>query len=119
MTTLESAWLLAELESTVTENLDRHLSTAKEWMPHEFVPWSQGRDFAELGGEPWALEQSTLSPIARTALDTPVASADEVEILAAIAGGKGDDAQRQSPRSEPTTSFHSCDSLDCSTPFKS
>ncbi len=33
MTTLESAWLLAELEPKVAENLDRHLSTAKEWMP--------------------------------------------------------------------------------------
>ncbi len=78
MTTLESAWLLAELESTVTENLDRHLSTAKEWMPHEFVPWSQGRDFAELGGEPWALEQSTLSPIARTALEVNLLTEDNL-----------------------------------------
>ena len=24
-------------------------------MPHEYVPWSLGRDFAELGGEPWAV----------------------------------------------------------------
>jgi len=78
MATLESAWLLAELEPTVTENLDRHLSTAKEWMPHEFVPWSQGRDFAELGGEPWALEQSTLSPIARTALEVNLLTEDNL-----------------------------------------
>ena len=78
MATLESAWLLAELEPTVTENLDRHLSTAKEWMPHEFVPWSQGRDFAELGGEPWALEQSTLSPIARTALEVSLLTEDNL-----------------------------------------
>lgn len=78
MATLESAWLLAELEPTVRENLDRHLSTAKEWMPHEFVPWSQGRDFAELGGEPWALEQSTLSPIARTALEVNLLTEDNL-----------------------------------------
>jgi acyl-[acyl-carrier-protein] desaturase len=50
-TMLDGARLLAELEPTVTENLNRHLATAKEWMPHEFVPWSQGRDFADLGGE--------------------------------------------------------------------
>ncbi len=78
MTTLESAWLLAELEPTVAENLDRHLSTAKEWMPHEFVPWSQGRDFAELGGEPWSVEQSTLSPIARTALEVNLLTEDNL-----------------------------------------
>jgi acyl-[acyl-carrier-protein] desaturase len=42
MTTLDAARLLADLELTVTENLNRHLEIAKEWMPHEFVPWSQG-----------------------------------------------------------------------------
>jgi acyl-[acyl-carrier-protein] desaturase len=68
-TTLDSARLLAELEPTVTENLNRHLATAKEWMPHELVPWGQGRDFADLGGVAWSLEQSNLSPIARTALE--------------------------------------------------
>jgi hypothetical protein len=45
MSTLESSWLLAELEPTVTQNLDRHLGAAKEWMPHEFVPWKQGAGF--------------------------------------------------------------------------
>ena len=37
--------LLAELEPTAARLLDRHLATAKEWFPHEIVPWSQGRDF--------------------------------------------------------------------------
>ncbi|HEY2725435.1 MAG TPA: acyl-ACP desaturase, partial [Pseudonocardiaceae bacterium] len=34
--------LLHDLEPVVTENLERHLATAKDWMPHEYVPWSQG-----------------------------------------------------------------------------
>ena len=75
---LDGTRLLAELESTVTENVNRHLATAKEWMPHEFVPWSQGRDFADLGGEPWSLEQSTLSPIARTALEVNLLTEDNL-----------------------------------------
>ena len=70
--------LLAELEPTVIENLNRHLATAKEWMPHEFVPWSQGRDFSDLGGEAWSLEQSTLSPIARTALEVNLLTEDNL-----------------------------------------
>jgi acyl-[acyl-carrier-protein] desaturase len=78
MTTQDSTWMLAELESTVTENLNRHLATAKEWMPHEFVPWSQGTDFLELGGEPWSLEQSNLSPIARTALEVNLLTEDNL-----------------------------------------
>ena len=69
MATLDSAQLLAALEPTVEDNLNRHLAAAQEWMPHEYVPWSQGRDFFELGGEPWSVEQSPLSPIARTALE--------------------------------------------------
>jgi acyl-[acyl-carrier-protein] desaturase len=32
--------LLRELEPVVEENLERHLKVAKEWMPHEYVPWS-------------------------------------------------------------------------------
>ncbi len=78
MPELETSWLLAELEPTVTQNLDRHLGTAKEWMPHEFVPWSQGRDFADLGGKSWSVEQSTLSPIARTALEVNLLTEDNL-----------------------------------------
>jgi acyl-[acyl-carrier-protein] desaturase len=77
-TMLDGARLLAELEPTVTENLNRHLATAKEWMPHEFVPWSQGSDFADLGGEAWSLEQSNLSPIARTALEVNLLTEDNL-----------------------------------------
>jgi acyl-[acyl-carrier-protein] desaturase len=78
MTTLDTTRLLADLEPTVTENLNRHLEIAKEWMPHEFVPWSQGRDFADLGGEAWSAEQSPLSPIARTALEVNLLTEDNL-----------------------------------------
>jgi acyl-[acyl-carrier-protein] desaturase len=76
--TLADPQLLAELEPVVEENLNRHLSAAQEWMPHEFVPWSLGRDFADLGGEPWSVEQSTLSPIARTALEVNLLTEDNL-----------------------------------------
>ncbi len=61
--------LLCELEQVVETNLNRHLSTAKEWFPHEYVPWSQGTDYdGPLGGQAWAPEQSRLSEVARTSL---------------------------------------------------
>jgi acyl-[acyl-carrier-protein] desaturase len=78
MAELNSAELLAELEPTVAENLDRHLATAKDWMPHEYVPWSLGRDFADLGGEAWSVDQSALSPIARTALEVNLLTEDNL-----------------------------------------
>jgi acyl-[acyl-carrier-protein] desaturase len=60
--------MLAELEPVVAANLDRHLSLAKEWHPHDYVPWSRGRDFAFLGGEDWQPEDSPLDPVAKTAM---------------------------------------------------
>ena len=60
--------LLAELEPVVATNLDRHLSVAKDWNPHDYVPWSQGRDFAFLGGQDWQPDESKLDPIAQTAM---------------------------------------------------
>jgi acyl-[acyl-carrier-protein] desaturase len=78
MTISDSTRLLLDLEPAVTENLDRHLGVAKEWMPHEFVPWSLGRDFADLGGEAWAPEQSALSPVARTALEVNLLTEDNL-----------------------------------------
>jgi acyl-[acyl-carrier-protein] desaturase len=78
MTTLADAQLLAELEPVVEDNLNRHLDVAQEWMPHEFVPWSLGRDFADLGGEAWSVEQSPLSPIARTALEVNLLTEDNL-----------------------------------------
>ncbi|MFU8874168.1 acyl-ACP desaturase [Micromonospora sp. SL4-19] len=69
MTVLSQTALLLELEPVVEKNLDRHLSLAREWFPHEYVPWSEGRTFAgPLGGEPWSEADSTLPEVARTAL---------------------------------------------------
>ena len=67
--TSSSTGLLIELEPTVETNLNRHLHAAKEWFPHEYVPWSQGTDFdGVLGGQAWSPDQSRLSEVARTAL---------------------------------------------------
>ena len=78
MTALETWVLLNQLEAAVGENLDRHLASAEAWMPHEYVPWSEGRNFAGLGGEPWSIEQSKLSPIARTALEVNLLTEDNL-----------------------------------------
>jgi len=70
MTTIEALQtrLLHELEPVVAENVDRHLGIAKNWQPHDYVPWSRGRDFAFLGGDDWTPDDSRLDPVAQTAL---------------------------------------------------
>ena len=70
--------LLEELEPVVADNLDRHLSLAQEWHPHDYIPWSQGRDFAFLGGEDWSPEQSRLSETAKAAMITNLLTEDNL-----------------------------------------
>ncbi|WEV27830.1 acyl-ACP desaturase [Streptomyces sp. 71268] len=69
----KAAWsdsqLLYALEEVVETELNRHLGVAKEWMPHEYVPWSDGRNFdGVMGGEAWAPDQSKVSSVGRVAL---------------------------------------------------
>ena len=60
--------LLAVLEPTAAKLYDRHMGVAKEWFPHEYVPWSRGRDFdperpwspddADFGDGEWKLPEA-------------------------------------------------------------
>jgi acyl-[acyl-carrier-protein] desaturase len=92
MTGLHTGALLQELEATVAECLDRHLAAAEDWMPHEYVPWTEGRNFGALGGEAWSDEQSRLPPAARTALELNLLTEDNLpsyhrELAAAFGRG--------------------------------
>ena len=78
MTAFETRALFKQLEAAVEENLDRHLAAAEDWMPHEYVPWSEGRNFAALSGEPWSVEQSGLSTAARTAMEVNLLTEDNL-----------------------------------------
>ena len=61
--------LIRDLEPVVAVELDRHLSVQKNWYPHEYVPWSEGRTFAgPLNGDAWEAKDSKLSGIAQDSL---------------------------------------------------
>ena len=63
------ARLIRDLESVVAVELERHLSVQKNWYPHEYVPWSEGRTFAgPLNGDAWEAKDSRLSGIAQDSL---------------------------------------------------
>lgn len=57
-----------ELEPEVERQLNRHLGMAEDWYPHDYIPYSEGRSYAALGGEDWSPEQSNLSPLAKAAM---------------------------------------------------
>ena len=63
------ARLIRDLEPVVAVELDRHLKVQKNWYPHEYVPWSEGRDFAgPLNGDAWEAKDSRLTPVAQDSL---------------------------------------------------
>jgi acyl-[acyl-carrier-protein] desaturase len=52
--------LLHELEPVVRQGLDRHLSAATEWFPHEYIPYEVGRNYVQ---EPWDVRHSELAHV--------------------------------------------------------
>jgi len=61
--------LLLELDQVVEQNLNRHTAIAKEWFPHDYIPWSEARNFDGLmGGEAWSADDYDISDVARSAL---------------------------------------------------
>ena len=104
--------LLRELEPVVEQNLNRHLSMHKNWNPHDYIPWSDGKNFYALGGQDWDPEQSQLSDVAQVAMvqnlvteDDPVLSPRGVAMKASAwtaPGGSGSTAGR--PRRTGTES---------------
>ena len=63
---MDDETLLRELAPAAERLLERHLSTAREWMPHDYVPWSEGRDYEP--GYRWVETENSLPPAVRSAL---------------------------------------------------
>ena len=63
---MQDTELINELEPIAAQQIARHLDTAKEWFPHEMVPWSRGRDFVP--GEEWDAEEWPMPDGVRSAL---------------------------------------------------
>ena len=60
--------LLRELEPVVEKYMNRHLSVHKPWNPHDYIPWSDGKNFYALGGQDWEPGQSKLTDVAQVAM---------------------------------------------------
>ncbi len=65
---LTNLQLLQELEPVVEGLLNRHLAMFKEWNPHDYIPWSDGKNFYALDGQDWEPGQSQLPDVARVAM---------------------------------------------------
>jgi len=63
---MEQATFLRELAPVAERLYERHDATAKEWFPHEMVPWGLGRDFTP--GETWDPDEVPMPDGVRSAL---------------------------------------------------
>jgi acyl-[acyl-carrier-protein] desaturase len=92
---MTDAALLQDLAPVAEQLLERHLGRAKEWFPHEYVPWSRGRDFVP--GEAWGPEEFPMDPAVRSALFVNLLTEDNLpyyfdtidRVFANRAGGAG------------------------------
>jgi acyl-[acyl-carrier-protein] desaturase len=90
-TPLPMADLSTALVPVVEQLLERHLATAKEWFPHELVPWSRGRDFT--ADEEWSAEDAGVSDDARAALIVNLLTEDNLPYyFASLSNGSRDGA---------------------------
>ncbi|WP_394437376.1 acyl-ACP desaturase [Streptomyces sp. SGAir0957] len=79
MTTPSPDSMLRELEPSVERLLNRHLRVARDWLPHQYVPWGDGRDFdGPLRGDAWEPEQSALPRAVQDALVINVLTEDNL-----------------------------------------
>ena len=74
-TRLSDRDLLAELEPVAEEQLLRHEKIAEEWFPHDYIPYSMGRDFDT---DPWTPDQSRVSGVAQIALEVNLMTEDNL-----------------------------------------
>jgi len=84
--------LLRALEPTAEALLNRHLGMTKEWFPHEFIPYSLGRDY---DAQPWTPDQPRLSGVARVAFEVNLLTEDNLPSYHRLIHtffGKGDGA---------------------------
>ena len=75
MPTTADQRLIAELEPVAEELLNRHEKAAKEWFPHDYIPYSMGRDFDK---DPWTPDQSRLSGVAQIAFEVNLLTEDNL-----------------------------------------
>lgn len=67
--------MLRLLEPTLLRGMERHLASATEWFPHEYVPYEVGRNYLH---EPWEESDSALGIVSRTALEVNLLTEDNL-----------------------------------------
>ena len=71
--------LLRALEQVAEKLINRHMSMTKDWNPHDYIPWSEGKNYYALGGQDWDPDQAKLSDVARVAMVQNLLTEDNLQ----------------------------------------
>ena len=63
--------LIRDLEPAVAIEIERHIRTTRDWYPHEYVPWSEGRTYGVSSG-------TTLNTAQTFGFNTTIGSTDPI-----------------------------------------
>ena len=75
VTDVRAPALMEHLTDRLVGATERHLGLAREWFPHEYVPWSEGVDFADV---PYDEARSRLAPAVRAAVQLNLLTEDNL-----------------------------------------
>lgn len=95
--------VLRDLEPAAEAELNRHLETAKPWNPHEWIKWSEGRNYVhpdgdkDWDGENWDPEQSEVREVAQKALILNLLTEDNLPSYFLELTQAFDESRRDSP----------------------
>jgi acyl-[acyl-carrier-protein] desaturase len=67
--------LLVELEPVAAAQLQAHERIADEWFPHDYIPYSMGRDY---DSDPWTPDQARLEGVAQVAFEVNLLTEDNL-----------------------------------------
>ena len=70
--------LLQALSPAAEEEVNRHLKLARDWNPHDYVPWDQGKNYGPLGGDEYNEEHGELSEVAKASMITNLLTEDNL-----------------------------------------
>jgi acyl-[acyl-carrier-protein] desaturase len=85
---MDATRITVELLPVVETLLERHLSSAHEWFPHEYVPWGRGQ---YTNGDPSWGDDPLLDPAARVALTVNLLTEDNLPLYFAELNRLGKD----------------------------
>lgn len=75
---MEKIQVFGEIVDKIEDAINHHLSRDNQWYPHEYIPWSEGKNFTYLDGKDWEPSDAKLDDHIRESLIIGLISEDNL-----------------------------------------